>query len=128
MAILSQSGLTFFNGTSIESTTNYIYTSIGSTGADDGWKQTKTDHVLLQTCVATLSASHLYIRVEGKYDGGLSRAASILATTFSSEQSIDSLIEISEKVKEIRVGVKADSTNYATPNNYYAGLCLCETK
>jgi len=128
MAILSQSGCTFFNGTSIEATSNYIYTSIGSTGADDGWKSAKADHVLFQMCVATLNASHLYIRIEGQYDGGLDRAASLLATQFTSTHSIDRVIAIDEHIKEIRVGVKVDSSNYATPNNYYAGLCLVESK
>ena len=132
MAILSHIGRKFFNGYNIAST-NFIYTANASAGADDGWISCKTDHVGVQVCAATIDADvagTLTYRIEGRAET-IDRAASINAGEFTSAGTIDTLISISPKMKEIRCGVKMSvlgSDVTASPNNFYAGVFMSEVK
>ena len=51
-------------------------------------------------------------------------------TELTAAQTIDKIIRIEHKIKEVRVGVRTDADNslVASPNNFYAGLCLSEYK
>jgi hypothetical protein len=126
MTIQSQSARVVWDGTNI-ATTNMIYNADSGKAATSGWFEIKSDHVVLQVCVATLTATTLTYRVEGRFDT-FNRAASIYTENVTSAYSIDKLIEISEKVKEIRVGAKVDNVaSLAIANNiFYAGLVLTD--
>jgi len=124
MSIISQTGRSIFSGTNV-ATTNYIYTSEGGSASTDGWYSAKYDHVVVQAGVATLTATTLTYRVEGKFSA-LDRPAEIYTATVTTADTIDQLVNIAEKMNEIRIGVKVDST--ASPNNFYAGISYAETK
>ena len=123
MAILSQSGRTIFSGTNV-ATTGYIYTSAGGSGTTDGWYSNRANHVVVQVCTATLTATMLTYRIEGKFNP-LDRPAEVYSATVGSADTIDKLIEVSEHVNEIRVGAKVDNAD-ASPNNFYAGISYAE--
>lgn len=124
MSIVSQYARIIYNGYNVAST-NYVYTSNASTGADDGWYSCKTDHVALQVCAATLTAASLTYRIEGRSDT-YTRPAEIYTDSITSAQSIDEIINITEKVKEVRIGVKLSAV--ATPNSFHCGLVQSEVK
>jgi hypothetical protein len=117
MTILAQSSRYFHNGSAVAST-NYDY--------GEGWLTAKADNCLIAVCCATLTASLLDYRIEGRFDT-YNRAVELHNATTAAIHTIDQAINITEKVKEIRVGVKVDDAS-ATPNVFYAGLCLTEQK
>ena len=119
--ILSTTGRTIYNGYDVKAGT-FVYTDGAGTGADDGWISTRYDNVSLVYGLGTLTATSLVFRIEGRSDG-YSRNASIYAASLTSVSTIDSILAVTEPVKEIRVGVKCKTT-VATPNNIYVGLVL----
>ena len=106
--------------------TSFVYNSSGGTAATSGWIDVRNDHVLVQTCVATIGRSGSVIqRIEGKFSS-LDRAASIDVKVISTKDTIDRLIQIDEKLREIRIGVKtsvAPSSPLASPLIFYGGIC-----
>jgi hypothetical protein len=117
--ILSQSIRTVFNGTDVTATTNYTY--------GVGWVRSKADKVAVHMSCATLNASSLSYRIEGKFtNSNYDRVASLAVGSLTSAQDIDKIIAISNYVDERRVGVKAN--NSATPNNFYSSVVLTEYK
>ena len=125
MAIMSQGSRWFFNGHTVTATTSYIYDETNSTATDAGAIMTKTDYSVVQIGVPSLTASCLYYRLEGRFDT-IDRWAEIYSDTITAVTTIDQLIYITEKVKEIRLGVYLG--NDATPNIIYAGVCNSETR
>ena len=123
MAILSQSGRTIFSGTNV-ATTGFIYTPAGGSGTTDGWYSNRANHVVVQICTATLTATTLSYRIEGKFNP-LDRPAEIYSKDVTTADSIDQLINVVERVNEIRVGVKVDNAA-ASPNNFYSGISFAE--
>jgi len=124
MSVTSQAGRSLFSNYTVTAT-GFVYNDSGSKAATSGWITCKSDHVIVQVGAPTLNASALTYRIEGRFDS-LNRAASVLASKLTSPTSIDILHNIDKKFKEIRVGVKADNT--ATPNKFYAGVCLTDIK
>ena len=127
MSVVSQSVRTFFTGHNV-ATLAYIYNSNDGNYATSGWVSSKADHAVVQICIATLNASSITYRVEGKFDT-LDRKADIYNETVATADSIDKLIVIAEHVKEIRVGVKCGkmvSSPLGSPCNFYAGIVLTE--
>jgi len=122
--IISNTGRTLYNGYDVAST-NYVYTENASVGTDDGWHPARADHIAIQLCCATLNASSLTYRIEGR-SKTYTRPCDIYNASIPSAQDIDTIVNISEHVDEVRLGVKI--TGVATPNNFYAGLILAESK
>jgi len=125
MSIMSQSSRWFYEGHNVTATTSFIYDNTNATGVNAGAITTKTDHSVIQIGVPELSASCLYYRVEGRFDT-INRWAEVYSSTVTATTTIDELITVTEKVKELRVGVKAG--NEATPNTVYAGICNTEVR
>lgn len=123
--ILSNSGKTLFNGVDVTATTNYVYNAAGDTDSDAGWASAKADNNTIAIGLTALNATNLTYRIEGRFDT-YNRACEISTASLTSTTSIDTLINIAEKVKEIRVGVKVN--NSATPNTVFVGLCNSESK
>ena len=123
--IISSIGRTILNGDNVTATSNYIYTSTGLNGAEDGWLNARYDHNAVAICVATLNASAINYRIEDRFNT-YTRPLNLGASMITSAQSIDKIINISEHVNEIRVGIYAD--NDASPNNVYLGLGQTEIK
>ena len=122
--IMSQIARTIFDGESIAST-NYVYNTAGGTAATTGWYDSRYDHSAVQVCVATLNTASLTYRIEGRSDT-YERPAVIFSESITSAQLIDKIINVTEHVKEIRVGAKMSTV--ATPNNIYAGIIFSEVK
>jgi len=122
---VNQSGKILFNGAAITATTNYVYNAAESSAATSGWIDVDGyNNILVQVCVATLTASALTYRIEGKWQP-MGRAAEIYTEEVTATQLIDELIEVSELVASIRIGVKSEETD-ATPNNFHAGVIMTE--
>lgn len=112
MSINTISPTTLFSGDSI-STSTYTYNS-------GGWLRRRGDKTLLQLHVATLNATSLSYRLEGRATSN-SRSASVVSGVITGVTSIDKLIEVNDyPMHEYRLGVKIDKTS--TPNNIYASL------
>ena len=130
MTIQTQTSRTFFQGYNV-ATTGFIYNSNGSNSATSGWIDVRSDHVLVQTCVATKNRTGSLIqRIEGKFSG-YDRSASIDIRIIGNQDTIDRLITINDKVREIRVGVKSTvspSSPLASPLTFYAGVCKTDIK
>jgi len=122
--ITSQTGRNFFTACNVAST-GYIYTSAGASGANDGWITSKSDYTILAYCCATLSASSLTFRVEGRW-ADYNRPVEIYVASVNTINDIDQVLTLTEKLKEIRVGVKVNNT--ATPNIFYVGMLNSEVK
>ena len=131
MSISSQSGRNFFSGNNILATpgTGYVYNSDGDTDSAAGWIPCRADEVCIAFAVATLTATTLLVRLEGRFDT-YNRAASLYIYELTSAQTIDTIVRIPYKIKEVRVGVRTDADDIlvASPNNFYAGLCVSELK
>jgi len=125
MAVLSQSYRTFFTSFNVTATTNFIYNENESTAATSGWIEAKADYVAVQCACASLAASALTYRIEGKFST-LDRIASLYCKVVTASQTIDDIQNISAHVEHIRVGVKAH--NNASPNDFHAGIVLTEIK
>ena len=128
MTILTHGAVIIHDGLEPDST-SYVYTSGGGSAATSGWYAARADHVAVQVCAATLAASHLIYRVEGR-SNTYTRAASIATGDITATMTIDKVIDITAVgyFKEIRVGVKVTATSNATPNNFHAGLILVEER
>lgn len=130
MSITSQSSKAIFSGNNI-ATTGFIYNSSSGATATAGWLDCRSDHTVVQTCVATLTRSgNCIYRIEGKFDS-LDRAASLDVGVLAAVNTIDKIYEISEHIKYIRVGVRATiapASPLASPCNFYAGVCLTDVK
>lgn len=128
MTILSHGAVTIFDGMEPNST-SYVYTSGGGSAATSGWFDARAEHVCVQLCAATLTASHLKYRIEGR-SNTYTRAASIATGDITATMFIDKVIDVSAVgyFKEIRVGCKVTATTNATPNAFHAGLILVEER
>jgi len=124
--IISQANRVVYNGYKVAST-SFVYDSDGGTGASDGWVLSKYDDVVLQVALGTLTSGKVLYQVEGRFDG-LNRPALVYTASMTATTTIDGLVELSQKVKEIRVGVKADTiaSPLSTNNCFYCGLVLSE--
>jgi len=131
MSIISNSGRNFFSAYEVVATplTGYVYNPSGDTDSEAGWITCKSDEVCVAFAVATLTATTLLVRIEGRFDT-YDRSASIYTEGITSAQSISKIVRIEHKVKEVRVGVRTDAKDIsaAQPNIFYAGLCLSEAK
>jgi len=112
MTIRSGQKHTLFDGTNVAST-GYSYSN---------WVSTKYDSLTIQAEVATLVASWLAIRVEGRYDSD-SRTASVYAERYTSAHRAAKVISDVANYGEMRVGVAA-SPHVASPNNIYCSITL----
>ena len=125
MSVMSQSGRMLFNGAAITST-SYIYNSSGNVNATAGMVHCKADSTLVQYCCATLVASTMTIRIEGKFDK-MDRWAEVYSASIDAADSIDQLVNISEDFSDIRVGVRVRNAVSAS-NIIYVGVCNTEFK
>lgn len=122
--IVSRSARTLFDGDAIAST-GYVYNSAGGSDSSAGWFSAKGDNYLIMYNCATLSATTLTYRIEGKW-AGYTRPVNIYTGTVTSAMTIDNIITVTENVDELRLGVKVNNT--ATPNIFYAGAVIVEKK
>ena len=118
MSVKSNTKDTLYDGYSVAST-GYVYTSEGSSALTDGWYSIRYDDNIIQIGVATLNATYVEYRIEGR-GNGITRPAEIYNASINATAAIDQLVTISENMNEIRVGVKTNNT--ATPNNTYCYL------
>jgi len=123
--ILSNSGRILFSAYNVTATTNYVYDSDGATGSDAGWTSAKSDNNAIGIGLTALGATSLTYRIEGRFDT-YNRACEIYNASLTAITTIDTIINIAEHVKELRVGVKVN--NSATPSTVYVGLCNSESK
>lgn len=125
MAISTQNAESYFSSYNVEATTNYVYTSTGATGSDDGWVDARADRLAVQIGLASLNASNVRYRIEGK-SNTYTRSCKIYSATLTSTSSYDNIINVTEPVRQLRIGVKC--TNIATPatNNIYVGVVRAE--
>lgn len=125
--ILSQSAKTIFNGTDINATTNFVYNSDLESDSNTGWISARADKVAVHLSCATLNATYLTYRVEGRItDGGYTRVASMVAGTINATTNLDKVVSVDDYVNEVRLGVKANAA--ATPNNFYGRIIFTEFK
>lgn len=126
MAINAISGRVIYDSFNVTAT-GYVYNENGGNSATSGWVSSKGDHILVQVNVATMvDVPSMQYRIEGKFPT-LDRPASIYAESVTSPFTIDKLIEVSEHVKEIRLGVKlGQAVSPSSPCIVYGGVCLAE--
>ena len=124
MTVLGQSFNSIYNGYNVTAT-DYIYTADSLSGAGDGWVSQRADEKILTIGVATLTASIISMRIEGRYPVH-NRAFEIYSRNYTTITTIDESITITENCPQIRIGVKVN--NSASPNNIYCGLCYTEFK
>ena len=124
--IISQPTRTLFNAATITATTDFIYMS-EKTANLATWLPSKYDSIVIQCVVATLTASSLDIRIEGRFPAS-NRAASIHSYHVTSAETVDRLINISEKLSEIRIGAKIGSGNSTATNIIYSSVVFSEIK
>lgn len=120
MAISTISPINLFSGTDI-TTTTYTY----NTG---GWLKRRGDNTTLQLEVATLNATSITFRLEGRATTG-DRSASIYSETFTGKTNIAKLIDKSDfPMSEYRLGAKVTTASSVapSPNNVYASLISTE--
>lgn len=122
MSIINQTSKSIYSGYDV-SATAFVYTTTGAAGINDGWTESKYTNKAVQIGLATLTDSKLYYQVEGRSGQG-TRPCLLYNASLTSQTTLDSLIEISEPVSEIRVGVRTDAV--ATPNNVYISLIQYE--
>jgi hypothetical protein len=130
MAINTVSGRAIFTKHNV-ATTGYIYNESNGNAATTGWETAKANHIIVQFQTATMTdIPTMQYRIEGKFPT-LDRPASIHAESVSAPFALDKLIEVSEHVREIRVGVKLGrmvASPLSSPCTVYAGVCLAEEK
>ena len=124
MPISTISAKSLYSSYSVEDS-SYVYTKNASTGADDGWVSARADNVAVQVRCGTLNATSVGYRIEGRSDT-YTKACDIYNASITSAQTIDTIINVVEKVKEIRVGVCIDYSS--TPNDFHAGVILVDNK
>lgn len=123
MAILTQTAEAMLDSYSVEATTNYVYTDAGELGADDGWFSAKYDTKAIQLGVESMAATRLLYRIEGR-SNTYTRPCEIYAASINAISARDTIINISEPIGQIRVGVKMN--NEATPNVVHVGIVRTE--
>ena len=123
MTTVGYSYISIYNGYNVVATSNYVYTSAGLSGEEDGWYTQRPDCIIITVGVPTLTATTLSLRIEGRYPTH-NRAFEIYQSDYTTVTSIDETITIDKICPEIRVGVKVN--NSASPNNIYCGLCRTE--
>ena len=124
MPVMGRQVEVFFSSYNVTATTGYVYDSTGASNDTAGAINGDYDHIIVQICVATLNAGSCSYRIEGKYET-IERWANVFCETVISAHSIDKLVNIVEKPKELRIGVKV--SNDASPNNFHAGAILTES-
>jgi len=130
MSIINSFHQAFFDGYNTVATTDYVYNSDGDTDSEAGWVRCVGDDVIVMYNVATLVATTLSYRIEGRYDSS-TRALEISGADKTTTSGIDQVISISAyPVKEVRVGVKIDADDPGTqnPNIFYSSVIVRETK
>ena len=118
MTIISNTGVKVYSSYDPSVSSNYVYTKNASTGADDGWVSARSDNVAVAVCVATLTASSFYYRIEGRTNS-YTRPIEIYSKTKTAADTLDQIINICEPFNEIRIGVK---TNCAATTAVHAGV------
>jgi len=128
MTIQGQSTRIFFNKVNV-ATKTYIYNGSSGTTATAGWVTCQDNEVVVHMEVATLNSSaSVNYRVEGIFDG-LSRPAKIYQETITTAHTIGKLINVTEKIKQIRVGVKVGvkpASPLASPVVVYSSVALTD--
>ena len=92
----------------------------------NGWVSSTYNSIAAQIYVATLTASFVTVRVEGRFDSD-SRAASIYCERYTTAHTISKLINVVADVGNLRVGAIA-SPPASVPNNLYVDLLLYDEK
>jgi len=123
--IQAQPTRTLFNAATIVSVATFTYMSEKNSNLPT-WLPCKYDYAVVQSCIATLGGASADIRIEGRFPAS-NRAASVYSYHVTAAESIDRLINISEKLAEIRIGVKV-SDNTSTPNIIYSSVVFSEIK
>jgi len=90
------------------------------------WLPCKADEIVVQCCTATLTASTMSVRIEGRFPAS-NRTAEIYGYTVTTADSIDRLINVTERLAEIRVGAKV-ANSASVPNVFYSSIVLSEKK
>ena len=124
MTILTQHAIAIFNPYSVTAT-GFVYNSAGGTASTAGWQNAKYDNVAIQIGVATLNATRIIYQIEGKNET-YTRPCKIYNASITYTDTIDTVINVTEPVKQIRVGIKANNT--ATLNSVYVGLIRSESR
>ena len=125
MSIMSRAVRTMFDGYEVTATTNYVYNADGGTAATAGWFSARADNVLVSLRAATMTATSLSYRIEGR-NNDYTKAGEIYSETLTAVQTIDKIINVTEKVKEIRLGAKKDNDDDSATTVLYAGLIRTE--
>lgn len=125
MTITAIQGRSIYSGYNVTATSGFVYSTTASTDSSAGWFSCRGDNVLVTVGLATLNATYVEYRIEGKFDTH-NRPFTIYNASLNSVTIIDTPVVVSERCSQLRVGVKVN--NAATPNNFYCGLCLAETK
>lgn len=124
MSISSQEYISIYNGYNADSS-SYVYNTNGSTTSEAGWYEAQYDDVIVGIRIATLNATSVDYRIEGRGAGNYTDPIVIFSDSLTAtDPTVATPINIMEKVKQIRLGVKITTT--ATPNNVYAGLILSD--
>ena len=118
MSITSNTGVSLFTNYDMDASSGYVYNEDGEYAADTGWTSARSDNIAVSVCVATLTASSLYYRIEGRTKS-YTRPVEIYSKTKTAVDSIDQLINICEPLDEIRVGVRTDC---AATVAFYSGV------
>lgn len=128
MAINSVSGIALYTKHNVAAD-SYVYNESDGNAATSGWTKVHANHIIVQFQAATMTdIPSMQYRIEGKFPT-LDRPASIHAESVTAPYNLDKLVEVSEHVKWIRVGVKlgrAVASPLASPCYVYAGICLAE--
>jgi hypothetical protein len=128
MAINSVSGKAIYTKHNV-ATTGYIYNESNGNAATSGWERVRANYIIVQFQAATMTdIPAMQYRIEGKFPT-LDRPASIHAESVSAPFALDKLVEVSEHVNKIRVGVRLGrmvASPLSSPCTVYAGICLAE--
>jgi len=117
MSITGKNAKAFSIDNTSVSTSTYTYST---------WLQANTDDLAVLYRVATLNATSLTLTIQGRHSNTYSHEASIYTLQIDAAQAVHEIINITEKVEEIRIGAKIDVTS--TPNNFYAGILRSEIR
>lgn len=129
MSIINIDSKTFFSNYNVVATTDYVYNSDGDTDSEAGWLRCVGNDVMVTYNVATLVATTLSYRVEGRLNSS-TRTLDLSSADKTTTSGIDQVISITYPITDVRVGVKVDAndTLIASPNIFYAGVIIRETK
>lgn len=119
MTIQSQTAKKLFSSYNVAST-GYVYNATGDTGSTKGWKDARFNFVGLAYGCATMAATSLHIRVEGRDPNLYDRAIKVYTATLTGASTIDTYVRITPqrgRFRQLRLGVNAN--NSATPTNSF---------